>query len=58
MKKIIIILAVILTSGLTALSLNRKDIKSTEIAKVHIEKGASATQDTNTAAGAALATAD
>jgi hypothetical protein len=36
MKKIIIILAVILTSALTALSLNRKENKPTE-SKVSVE---------------------
>lgn len=56
MKKIIIILAVILTSGLTALSITRKETK-TEAAKVSIEK-AMAVKSLGNSGSENLATAD
>jgi len=58
MKKIIIILAVILTSGLTALSITRNENKEAAV-KASIAKADFAAKTiTNTAAANNLATAD
>ena len=56
MKKIIILLAVILTSALTALSITRKENKSLEV-KASIEKSTDLNKNP-TAAATDLATAD
>jgi len=57
MKKIIIILAVILTSGLTALSITRNENKSA-VANAKIEKADFAAKNNTNSGSANLATAD